>query len=92
MSKHTPGPWSVAATHNQCEVVDSAHTGIWNLVAKAEKPEDARLIAAAPEMYEALKQLCELPEARWAERWKPALAALAKAEGVSRSERTGREE
>lgn len=52
--KHTPGPWNVSATKFRNEVVDNAHTGIWRLVAECRNADDATLIAAAPEMFEAL--------------------------------------
>lgn len=63
MSKHTPGPW-VADTENAwpvqtgcCPLVGRPYSiahGTRN-VAAASKPEDARLIAAAPDLLEACK-------------------------------------
>ena len=59
MSHHTPGPWTVTASVCRIEVA-----GTGQLVAFASMPSqdtsdvgraNARLIAAAPEMFEALK-------------------------------------
>ena len=66
MSKHTPGPWQIMTAgsferygidgghrNNRVSIIvmgqDDEDTGI-------EKIEDARLIAAAPDLLEALKQ------------------------------------
>jgi len=58
MSKHTPGPWGLDGVH---EVVDATSAGVvqlwhWNK-SNNERDANARLIAAAPEMYEALREL-----------------------------------
>lgn len=87
-TSHTPGPWEVFETHTGHYVLDSAEQAVvcqieWCLEAEA----NARLIASAPELLDALKRLCakfgvdddgwprdgtELREAR---------SAIAKAEG-----------
>lgn len=53
MSKHTPGPWTVVA-------IDWAETGNARFEIKGIRRTgmaDARLIAAAPDLLEALKEL-----------------------------------
>jgi hypothetical protein len=54
-TKHTPGPWRIGALESGQAAVDSASgaevTG-WVSI------PDARLIAAAPDMLEALEELC----------------------------------
>ena len=85
MSKHTPGPWS--SNH-----LTSAPLKEWSLKVKkgrrviAEVPyqdyttwTNARLIAAAPDLLEALQDLCDtLGECRMTEKARAALkAALA---------------
>lgn len=57
---HTPGPWTLVFD------VDGAPGSIWgkttcvcDLGKDVPKPEDARLIAAAPELCEALENLIE---------------------------------
>lgn len=73
MSAHTPGPWEVAlnrTTDTRVSVVASS-TGVWvadarpwNLSSRAiaEQEANARLIALAPEMLEALRQALEALE------------------------------
>lgn len=59
MIQHTPGPWHVTDNHPQRCVLhirtadDLETASVYNLREKWE--EDARLIAAAPQMLEALK-------------------------------------
>ena len=91
MSTHTPGPWSVKGTHygdqfraesiepNICEMVSSR--------SPEETTANARLIAASPDLYEALREII----AEWDARdlndtggIALARAALAKAEGRAR--------
>ena len=59
MNKHTPGPWSVINIHADPVVV--AHngqsiTGPWTKLTE-EDLANARLIAAAPELLEALSKI-----------------------------------
>lgn len=94
MNKHTPGPWSAELYENACYFEGVSRDG-WavngpNMVPDYECPlfneADARLIAAAPELLEALKDaLCALeccgkdyPAAT------KALAAIAKATGENK--------
>lgn len=51
MSGHTPGPW----VPHEWRVFAAGEHG--NLICDCAEDRDARLIAAAPEMYEALKRL-----------------------------------
>jgi hypothetical protein len=54
----TTGPWQTAPNfpHGMTAIIDSdGRTKPYTLVAKAEKAADARLIAAAPELYHALE-------------------------------------
>lgn len=61
MSKHTPGPWSYEPEINRVfseptqKCVAAPHI-LGNPAVMADWPADARLIAAAPEMLEALKE------------------------------------
>ncbi len=58
-TKFTPGPWKIGAYESGRMAVDGANgeevTGYIDI-------EDAHLIAAAPELYEALKELCRYAE------------------------------
>lgn len=89
MNGPTPGPWHVCET--DWRIVEGSD-GL--VVADVRAPlfgtgrEDARLIAAAPDLFAALTQLLEiyfpdgtnpLPSSRSS--WKQAKAAIAKAEG-----------
>lgn len=85
MSEHTPGPWTTDRRNGR--VVISGET----LVATAflqEEPtvarENARLIAAAPELLEALKEVIEDGLKTNMESWiTKANKAIAKATGAS---------
>ena len=75
MSKHTPGPWSYQISRYEPEAFDIIEPGIGALA--IVKSEDyARLIAAAPELLETLKELTL--EKGMTDK---ARAAIAKAEG-----------
>ena len=81
MSAYTPGPWEVDGTEWGC--VRRAKTGdgitydIFNV-------DDARLIAAAPDLLAALKAIVHDGMVHWSTVIKDqTLAAIAKAEGRS---------
>src|SRR4051812_37585185 len=77
---HTPGPWLAEA--DDSSVFDSEGREVADCLtfpfAGEEAEANARLIAAAPELYEALKALIVLSDSA---AWDKAFAALAKAEG-----------
>ena len=91
MSAHTPGPWGVSSSFLVCNmdariIANCAFLGLEVLdVAFEERIANAHLIAAAPDLYEALKRLVALLnddlDDQQAEAWDAACAALAKAEG-----------
>lgn len=98
MSKATPGPWTFEKFKDgMCCIQailprDGGGTYLQGLAwtVGLTPPADeynARLIAAAPEMYEALKAVMALPDNRTTEEWRAAhakmRAAIAKAEGAS---------
>lgn len=57
---HTPGPWSLERDYNGVpEFVFGGDTCVCDFGIEAPKPEDACLIAAAPELCEALENLIE---------------------------------
>lgn len=60
--KHTPGPWAVSLGMRTIQVI----AGSFRLAIGIDKEAEAnaRLIAAAPELLEALKGLCGLAELR----------------------------
>ncbi|MBU3720541.1 MAG: hypothetical protein FGM22_07245 [Burkholderiaceae bacterium] len=87
MSKHTPGPWRVNFTHSENGVLVSI--GIHSSDGPVPATFDnAYLMAAAPQMLEALKNLAQEVNAgvnngwlRKQDGYKQALAAIAAAEG-----------
>lgn len=104
MSEFTPGPWKYSKTSDRVPFSFSGYivgkdglAGFWALVKAtlasdesrdSEMKANARLIAAAPDMYEALKALRALVGATESDRLclyeyarKQADAAIAKAEG-----------
>lgn len=103
MSKHTPGPWiyyadlpstepnwHIVTTANKMRVLANVHIEPGNAMDEA----NARLIAAAPDLLDALKHLCDFidregPPAKewqaisdWCEK---GAIAIAKAEGRTES-------
>ncbi|MGE9959152.1 hypothetical protein [Cloacibacillus porcorum] len=78
-TKHTPGPWKIhKAGHEEnapIEIIRPNEDGkSYRLIAKMygfaleEGKANARLITAAPEMYEALKWACRNTDCKWHER------------------------
>lgn len=58
--KHTPGPWIVFDCDEELEVIPAGRSGGIALITSQENRDaNARLIAAAPMMLEALKQIEE---------------------------------
>lgn len=56
MSKHTPGPWKLSHTRIQgFRVSDSTGWGVAVVLKDTNDEANARLIAAAPQMLEALE-------------------------------------
>ena len=86
---HTPGPWEVFESHTGPYVIDSAEqAAICKLEWCLEAEANARLIASAPMLLDALKRLCKefgvrndngMP--RNGTVWREARSAIAKAEG-----------
>ena len=70
MSGHTPGPWNVVDTHNQTQVSTKRDNGTVKGIADIFDSRDgtpewqanARLIAAAPDLLEALKVMTDVAE------------------------------
>ena len=54
MSKHTPGPWKLSRDGNDIENADGA--GVCAMYADETAPANAALIAAAPDLLEALER------------------------------------
>lgn len=90
--KISPAPWSFVKSNRDYEVSDSEDFGL-SYEDRYELP-DARLIAAAPDLYEALYDVvayCEsthlVPSERFGKVLAKVKAALAKAAGESEAER-----
>ena len=68
-TKHTPGPWEAFASHAGLYVIDSAEQGaICKIEWCLEDEANARLIAAAPELLQAIKDLfreCAMVHKSW---------------------------
>jgi len=84
-SKHTRGPWETCGTW-VCEENDPGHNiGICILEPRPETLANARLIAAAPDLLEALESLLSTDGSQLMESeskpWQQARAAIAKAVG-----------
>jgi hypothetical protein len=66
-AKHTPGPWHAGSTTNPTAIgpiTDNMGTGtallpVCHIADRTEKHANARLIAAAPDLLEALKSVLE---------------------------------
>jgi len=61
MSKHTPGPWKASLRHGNSDEweIMSPSDGNWKVATVDTIKANANLIAAAPELLEALKDLAE---------------------------------
>ena len=78
MSAHTPGPWEWSGRW----LVGKGKMILWYTTADDgvhANPEDARLIAAAPDLLEALVEISECPEIDALDMKRIADAAIAKA-------------
>ena len=99
-AKHTPGPWNIGSSDLPVSRMsihckghkESCHSTVALMVSRMtigishdEELANARLIAAAPEMLEALEKLLSIQErgdvASWANEWGEARAVVAKATG-----------
>jgi hypothetical protein len=93
-TKHTPGPWEIRFFVERDELQSPIGEMLYITSAMGQIPiartdssnigyeANARLIAAAPEMYEALKKLVEhCPADRPSKDWADSINAIAKAEG-----------
>ena len=100
MSKHTPGPWAWrAAEFTECELVSANGVVILTATGADGDENDDDLIAAAPDLLEALQRLIAAHDAHstlhaedgddvarmieWAAAEDAARSAIAKAEGKS---------
>lgn len=91
-TKHTPGPWSLISVEGKLCPAGKGQMSILTIVTEDDgtkfacvyEPEDAHLIAAAPDMLEALKLAVDQLERLGSDGLASgALAAIAKAEGQS---------
>ena len=86
MSKHTPGPWAVEELKHRYRLRCSIEATDGSLVGESYEEKNAHLIAAAPELLDALCYLLEAssgqgPHEQWLAAMDQARAAIAKAEG-----------
>lgn len=89
--KHTPGPWEVGSTieSDTQAIIHDGDSVLAILTTIPPNPANARLIAAAPDLLEALRKMADMVEAEvlgpewvWAhEIIEEARAAIAKATG-----------
>lgn len=89
--RHTPGPWTMLHASSQSESADIVRADDTNDRIAMTCPDstegveiaNGRLIAAAPDLYEALKLALACEPSDWEIWHKDAQAAIAKAEGKS---------
>lgn len=90
---HTSGPWTADADgqvwRKELRIADTCPRGIAHVAPRSERPANARLIAASPELLAALEELAGLMDDVRAGDYapdsltnQPARAAIAKARGV----------
>ena len=79
--KHTPGPWKATRNNIGVRSIDAPVCRVW-MLRSGQGVANARLIAAAPDLLEALKMMLEGGlEGPTPQAIETALAAIAKAEG-----------
>lgn len=89
MSKHTPGPWNMAGPNtisNAAKTIGIAHISTYS-VEQSEAEANVRLIAAAPDLLEALRTIViHAASVQMDPQWavKVARSAIAKATGESK--------
>ena len=84
MSKHTPGPWAVEDLKHRYRLRCSIEATDGSLVGESYEEKNAHLIAAAPELLEALENLLKVHEGEGGTQHHAgdiARAAIAKAKG-----------
>jgi len=86
MNKHTPGPWSVDDPHqiwaeSAGEYVAITRVEDWETIPREQAEANARLIATAPDLLEALNELIGWQTTAPHEAIQAAKAAIAKATG-----------
>lgn len=91
-SKHTPGPWETDRNNVHTGQIATIHhclnndwVEVWSEnwpIDEAEQEANARLIAAAPELLEALHRLVDATDPETTG-WSEAVAAIAKATGAA---------
>lgn len=83
MSKHTPGPWKTWTlspdSDPECRLIVTTDDGEAEVCGIVPNPEDARLIAAAPELLELLERYVASDEGIEDNLTAEARAAIAKA-------------
>jgi len=84
MPEHTPGPWKLTRAFgiNEWSISGKLYAGRFIGTARnqQEAEANARLVAAAPELLETLKEVIRLSD-RKVDEWDRAKEAIAKAEG-----------
>lgn len=89
---HTPGPWRFTPElsrygYRVFAVNGDAELGNWSMAERVFRPEDARLIAAAPDLLAALERIALASyqcthQQMWMPMQEEARAAIAKAEAA----------
>lgn len=84
--QHTPGPWRIERTHDLWLEIRNGHGLVSTMVADCVADRDANLIAAAPDLLEALQGFLVMTEGQsiyhfMEPQQKAAKAAIAKALG-----------
>lgn len=93
MNKHTPGPWRSALKSEKTWHVgvytasgeEVAHVAVKSALSSNRRDADARLIAAAPDLYALLRELIDIegPQPGTADWARKVQAALARVDGES---------
>lgn len=80
--KHTPGPWAPNGDQVEVQAVHNDGYRICDVFGPDYKA-NAHLVSAAPELLQALKEICDRVGPRWflEQNWAAPLDAIAKAEG-----------